>query len=122
MPLLHPFYDVSAGPEFPIGNMRDMPERFQFMSNPERPIAVACRIADKDIRHALVPQSCLAHDRSRIGCAQASLKAKRRIRTWCGNGRRWPSSELYSDAFDVCSRSKAGSDGLAARPSVSHAL
>jgi hypothetical protein len=55
VPLLHPADDVLARPDLPIVNMRLMIERRQFLRDPMRPLLVALREADEDVRHAPPP-------------------------------------------------------------------
>ncbi len=49
--LLHPGVDVVAALDLPFVDVRRMPERLELLGDPERPVAVARRIADEDIRH-----------------------------------------------------------------------
>ena len=55
VPLLHPADDILARSDLPIVNMRLMMERRQFLRDPMRPLLVALREADKDVRHAPPP-------------------------------------------------------------------
>ena len=55
VPLLHPADDILARSDLPIVNMRLMIERRQFLRDPMRPLLVALREADKDVRHAPPP-------------------------------------------------------------------
>jgi hypothetical protein len=47
MSLLHPGQDVPATRSFPIMNARGVAERFEFVPDPKRPIAITARIAAK---------------------------------------------------------------------------
>ena len=55
VPLLHPADDILARSDLPIVNMRLMMERRQFLRDPMRPLLVALREADEDVRHAPPP-------------------------------------------------------------------
>jgi hypothetical protein len=54
MALLHPFHNVATGGDFPVMNVRGVAERFEFVPDPKRPIAITPRIADENIGHAAV--------------------------------------------------------------------
>ena len=49
---LHPSIDVVAALDLPFVDVRRVAERFQFLGDPKRPVAVAAGIADEDVRHA----------------------------------------------------------------------
>ena len=54
--LLHPGIDVVAALDLPFVDVRGVAERLELLGDPERPVAVAARIADEDIGHATHPR------------------------------------------------------------------
>jgi len=53
MALLHPGINVIAAPDLPFVDMWRVAESLQLLGDPECPVAVATRVADKNIRHAI---------------------------------------------------------------------
>jgi hypothetical protein len=49
---LHPGVDIVAGVDFPLMDVRAVAEILQLLGEPERPVAIALRIADEDVGHA----------------------------------------------------------------------
>jgi hypothetical protein len=49
----HPSVDVVTAFDLPFVNMRRVAEGLQLLGNPKRPVAIAARVADEDIGHAL---------------------------------------------------------------------
>jgi hypothetical protein len=52
MALLHPFHNVATGGNFSFMNVRGVAERFEFVPDPKRPIAITARIANQNIGQA----------------------------------------------------------------------
>jgi hypothetical protein len=50
--LLHPRHDVTATGNFPLVDVWYVAQRFEFVADPEGPIAIAVRVTDEYIRHA----------------------------------------------------------------------
>ena len=57
MPRFHPSRDVTPGRDFPFMDTWRVAESLEFVADPERPVAVAARIADENIGHAAKPRS-----------------------------------------------------------------
>jgi hypothetical protein len=55
MALLHPGIDVFTRPDLPFVNVSRVAERIQLLGDPERPVAVARRVADEIVGHAPLP-------------------------------------------------------------------
>jgi hypothetical protein len=49
---VHPSKKVVASRNLPSAKVRHMAERLKLLANPKRPVSVARRIADENIRHA----------------------------------------------------------------------
>jgi hypothetical protein len=49
----HPSIDVVAASDLPFMDMRRVAQGLQLLGNPKRPVAIAARVADEDIGHAL---------------------------------------------------------------------
>jgi hypothetical protein len=56
MPRFHPSRDVTPGRDFPFKDMWRVAECLEFVADPERPVAVAARVADEIIGHAAKPR------------------------------------------------------------------
>jgi hypothetical protein len=70
--LLHPFGDVSAGPYFPFMDVWLMSKLFQLLADPECPVSVAAGVADKNIRHALLPDTVVRVSSSQAASGRAA--------------------------------------------------
>src|SRR5712671_1635556 len=57
MPRFHPSRDVTPGRDFPFMDTWRVAESLEFVADPERPVAVATRVADENIGHAAKPRS-----------------------------------------------------------------
>src|SRR5262249_53518800 len=55
--LLHPGVDVIAAFDLPFVYVMRVTKSFQLLGDPERPVAVAARVADENIGHAAKPRS-----------------------------------------------------------------
>ena len=51
-PRFHPAVDIFAAVDLPFVDVRGVAERLQLLRDPERPVAIALRIADEEIVHA----------------------------------------------------------------------
>src|SRR5262249_45683374 len=61
MPRFHPGRDVTPGRDLPFMDTWRVAESLEFVADPERPVAVAARVADENIGHA---------EKSRFGTVQ----------------------------------------------------
>jgi hypothetical protein len=52
---LHPLGDVAARRNLPLMHVCNVAELFELLADPERPVSVAARVADEDVRHAPPP-------------------------------------------------------------------
>src|SRR5262249_44616076 len=96
MPRFHPSRDVTPGRDFPFMDTAHVAESLEFVADPERPVAVAARVADENVGHAAKPRSGTIQPRQRVfsswlryarpmwqGCP--SLAPKRQSRNVCSH-------------------------------------
>jgi hypothetical protein len=50
-PLFHPSHNVIAGRKFPFVDADHVAERYQFVPDPERPVAIPVCIAHENVGH-----------------------------------------------------------------------
>jgi hypothetical protein len=81
MPRFHPSRDVAPGRDFPFMDTWRVAESLEFVADPERPVAVAARVADENIGHRVCANSL---DRGR-GIMDAGGNA-RKFASEAGNG------------------------------------
>src|SRR5262249_15221339 len=93
MPLFHPSRDVTPGRDFPFMDMWRVAESLEFVADPERPVAVAARVADENIGHAAKLRSGTVQQRQgvfwlwfaryarpmRAGMSECRLRCKRTL-------------------------------------------
>src|SRR5215470_1526495 len=66
MPRFHPSRDVTPGRDFPFMDTGRVAECLEFVADPERPVAVAARVADENIGHAAKPRSGIVQPRREV--------------------------------------------------------
>jgi hypothetical protein len=70
--LLHPGIDILAAFDLPFVDVRGVAERLQLLRDPERPVAIALRIADEEIVHARMIAAGKSGFKPRIGRGRLS--------------------------------------------------
>jgi hypothetical protein len=87
MPRFHPSRDVAPGRDFPFMDTWRVAESLEFVADPERPVAVAARVADENIGHAATLRDCPTAARSIFVVVCALCKANAAGMSECGLSR-----------------------------------